>query len=292
MDIEKIKTWPQYLIPQHWLTHFLGNLADKEMGAKTQTAIQWFIDRYQVDMSEAKESDLQFYKTFNQFFTRELKQNARTICDERYLASPVDGEVSQAGRIRQGYLIQAKNHDYTTTALLAGDEKLAAKFDDGNFTTIYLSPKDYHRVHMPIDGKLIGMKHVPGDLFSVNPLTARNIPGLFARNERIICLFETEVGLMAQILVGATIVGSMETVWHGTVKPENHKKISTYLYQNEKSVRLKKGQEMGRFKLGSTVILLFQNNSISFNAKMQPGTAIQYGNQIATIHRNGGEKKH
>jgi len=271
----------------------MGALADKEMGAKTQTAIKWFIDRYQVDMSEAAEPDIQQYKTFNHFFTRALKENVRKCCDERYLASPVDGEVSQAGRIRQKYLIQAKNHDYTTTELLAGDEKLASKFDDGNYTTIYLSPKDYHRVHMPIDGELIGMKHVPGKLFSVNQVTARNVPGLFARNERVICLFKTEVGLMAQILVGATIVGSVETVWHGTVKPQNKNKISTYHYHNEKAVRLTKGQEMGRFKLGSTVILLFQNNAISFNAKMQPGTAIQLGNQIATIHKNrNGNRSH
>ncbi len=284
MNIERLKTIPQYLIPQHGLTKLAGHFADKSMGTNTQRAIRWFVKKYAVDMEEAAKPDLESYETFNEFFTRPLKAGIRPVCEAGFVASPVDGAVSQAGRIRQNFLIQAKNHDYTSLDLFAGDQNLAEKFDDGNFCTIYLAPKDYHRIHMPLDAKLIGMKHVPGKLFSVNPLTAKNVPNLFARNERIICLFETEVGLMAQILVGATIVGSMETVWHGTVKANKNNKVTTFHYQGNDAFNLKKGAEMGRFKLGSTVILLFQKNAISFNAKMQPETPLKYGQIIATIH--------
>ncbi|HFB65780.1 MAG TPA: phosphatidylserine decarboxylase [Aeromonadales bacterium] len=284
LNIERLKTLPQYLLPQHSITRLIGHYADEAMGPKTTKAIKWFVDRYKVNMNEAANPDIASYKTFNEFFTRPLKEGIRPICGEGFLASPVDGAVSQAGRIRQHFLIQAKNHDYTNVDLLAGDKTLASKFDDGNFATIYLAPKDYHRIHMPIDGKLVGMKHVPGKLFSVNPITARNVPNLFARNERVICLFETEVGLMAQILVGATIVGSMETVWHGTVKGDKGHKVSTFRYQGNDAITLKKGDEMGRFKLGSTVILLFEKNAISLNAKMQPDTDLKYGQMIATIH--------
>ncbi len=282
MNLERLKILPQYLIPQHGITRLVGHYADKALGSKTTRAIKWFVDRYRVNMGEAANPDINSYKTFNDFFTRALKEGIRPICDEGFLASPVDGEVSQAGRIRQHYLIQAKNYDYTTLDLLAGDKNLAEKFDDGNFATLYLAPRDYHRIHMPIDARLVGMKHVPGRLFSVNPLTARNIPNLFARNERVICLFKTKVGMMAQILVGATIVGSIETTWHGTVKGTHGHKVCNFRYQGE-AISLKKGQEMGRFKLGSTVILLFEKNAISLNAKMQPGTTLKYGEMIATL---------
>ncbi len=276
---------PQYLIPQHAISKLLGRLADKSLGKTTQRIICQFACHYRVNMDEAENSDLKSYKTFNQFFTRALKPGLREICGDGCVASPVDGTVSQAGRIRQNYMIQAKNHDYTTLELLGGDKELAEKFDDGSFATIYLSPKDYHRIHMPVEGKLIGMKHIPGKLFSVNPVTARNVPRLFARNERAVCLFQTELGLMAMIPVGATVVGSIETVWHGTITPPSVKKVTNFHYQGDQAITLKKGDEMGRFKLGSTVILLFQKGCVSFNEKMQAENALKYGEEIAHIRK-------
>ena len=283
MNFESLKIIPQYLFPQHGVSKLLGRLADKPLGKTTEQIISKFATHYKVNMDEAENPDLKSYKTFNQFFTRALKPGVREICDDEHLASPVDGAVSQSGRIRQSYMIQAKNRDYTSIELLGGDRELADKFDDGCFATIYLSPKDYHRIHMPIDGKLIGMKHIPGKLFSVNPVTARNVPRLFARNERAVCLFQTDLGLMAMIAVGATVVGSIETVWHGTVTPPSVKKVTNFHYKDDKAISLKKGEEMGRFKLGSTVILMFQKGSLSFNQKMKPETVLQYGEAIAHI---------
>jgi len=283
LNIEPLKVIPQYLIPQHGISKLLGHFADKALGKTTERIISKFASHYNVNMDEAENPDLKSYKTFNQFFTRALKAGIRDICNDGYVASPVDGTVSQAGRIRQGFMIQAKNHDYTSTDLLGGDKELAEKFDDGCFATIYLSPKDYHRIHMPVAGKLIGMKHIPGKLFSVNPVTARNVPRLFARNERAVCLFQTELGLMAMIAVGATVVGSIETVWHGTVTPPTVKKVTNFHYKDDKAITLKKGDEMGRFKLGSTVILMFQKGALSFNEKMKPEVPLQFGESIGHI---------
>ncbi len=283
MNLERLKIIPQYLIPQHGLSQLLGRLADKELGNVTHTMINKFVKRYQVNMAEAANSDTASFATFNDFFTRKLKSGARSICGDNLIASPADGKVSQIGAIVEDRLIQAKGHNFSTSDLLGGNDELANKFQNGLFTTIYLSPKDYHRVHMPISGKLLSMHHIPGQLFSVNPLTARNVPNLFARNERVVCIFDTDIGLMAEILVGATIVGSVETVWHGTVTPPSRKNVDVTIYPATNSPKLSKGDEMGRFKLGSTVILLFQKDAMTFNEHIKPGQVLKMGEEIGKL---------
>ncbi|MCE0493496.1 archaetidylserine decarboxylase [Vibrio salinus] len=269
--MDKLKIGLQYWLPKHALTRFVGKLAAAKAGKLTTAIIKMFIKQYKVDMHEASNPNPASYSTFNDFFTRELKNNARPITQgEDILVHPADGAVSQFGPIIDGSLIQAKGHTYTALELLGGDEKLACCFNDGGFATIYLSPRDYHRVHMPCDGTLREMIYVPGDLFSVNPLTAKNVPNLFARNERVVCIFDTPFGPMAQILVGATIVGSIEVTWAGTITPPTGNVIHRWHYPREghKAVHLKKGEEMGRFKLGSTVINLFAKEQIRFDDTM------------------------
>lgn len=270
--MDKIKVGLQYWIPQHGLTRLMGKLASAKAGGLTTAVIRWFIKQYNVNMDEALHSDPSHFKTFNEFFVRELKADARPISDgDSLITHPADACVSQFGPIQDGKLIQAKGHHFTAVELLGGDAKLAQEFEDGEFATLYLSPRDYHRVHMPCDGVLRQMIYVPGDLFSVNPLTAENVPNLFARNERVVCIFDTEFGPMAQVLVGATIVGSIELVWSGTVTPPRGNTVYRWDYpaQGNTSVVLKKGQEMGRFKLGSTVINLFAKDKIRFDESMQ-----------------------
>ena len=208
----------QYLLPKRAMTVFGGHVASARAGSLTSLIIRWFIGRYGVDMGEAADPDIRSYGSFNEFFTRALRPGARPIADAD-LVCPIDGAISQFGRIDRDQIFQAKGHAYSTAALVGGDEALAAQFRDGSFATLYLSPRDYHRVHMPCDGRLVRMVHVPGDLFSVNPLTAAGVPGLFARNERVVCVFESDRGPFVLALVGATIVGSMATVWHGVVNP-------------------------------------------------------------------------
>nr|WP_224746071.1 archaetidylserine decarboxylase [Neiella litorisoli] len=278
----------QYCFPQHGLSRLLGRLAAAQAGTITTRTIQWFIKRYQVNMDEAANPDPGGYKTFNDFFTRALKPGARPIDDTaNTLVQPADGAVSQCGAINNGQIFQAKGHEYSATALLGGDAQLAEQFNDGTFATIYLSPTDYHRVHMPVDGVLRRMIYVPGKLFSVNPLTAQNVPGLFARNERVVCIFDTPVGPMAQILVGATIVASMETVWAGTITPPAGKQVFSWQYpaQGPTSVSLNKGDEMGRFKLGSTVIMLFGKDAINFVDSMAAEATTRMGEPMATFGR-------
>lgn len=258
MSGEKLKVLPQYLMPKRLITELAGKLASGEHGSMTTKAIRWFIKRYQVNMAEALNPDPASYKSFNAFFTRPLKDGARPVANST-LVCPVDGAISQCGPIDGEQIFQAKGHSYTATTLLGNDSELAKAFIDGTFATLYLSPKDYHRIHMPCQGKLKSMRYVPGDLYSVNPLTARNVPGLFARNERLICVFEGEQGPFVMVLVGATIVGSMATVWHGLVNPPRAKDVVDYRYDNE-AIVLNKGDEMGRFLLGSTVVLLFPKN--------------------------------
>jgi phosphatidylserine decarboxylase len=282
--MDKFKVGLQYWIPQHALTRLMGKLASAKAGGLTTAVIRWFIKHYQVNMSEALHSDPSYYKTFNEFFVRQLLADARIIAAESTIIThPADACVSQFGPIENGHLIQAKGHTYTALELLGGDEKLAAQFYDGQFATLYLSPKDYHRVHMPCDGILKEMIYVPGDLFSVNPLTAANVPNLFARNERVVCIFDTEFGSMAQVLVGATIVGSIELVWAGTVTPPRGNTIYRWNYptEGEKAIVIKKGQEMGRFKLGSTVINLFAKDKIIFDETMKNGADTQMGQNYA-----------
>jgi len=270
----------QYLLPKQALTALAGKVASAEAGGLTTAVIRWFIGRYGVRMDEAANPDPASYRSFNEFFTRPLKPGARPLAAAD-LICPVDGAISQFGRIERDQLFQAKGHHYSTTALVGGDRQLAAQYDDGHFATIYLAPRDYHRIHMPCDGTLLRMIHVPGDLFSVNPLTALHVPGLFARNERVVCVFEGPHGPFVMVLVGATIVGSMATVWHGVVNPPRVKDVREWSYA-DKPVHLKQGQEMGRFLLGSTVVMLFPKGPLSFNTNWQPERTVRLGEAMAS----------
>jgi len=234
-------------------------------------------------MQEAKNSDWKSYSSFNNFFTRELKEDAREVCsDKKLIASPVDGAISQLGEINNDLIFQAKGHAYSLTQLLGNREDLGETFKDGKFNTIYLSPKDYHRIHMPVDGTLTEMIHVPGELFSVSPTTVENVPALFARNERVICLFDTDAGPMAMILVGAIFVGSIETVWHGEVTPPSAKEIRNWLYEDEEK-SFAKGEEMGRFNMGSTVILLYAENKMNWAKGLEADQIVRLGEAIGSI---------
>jgi len=277
---DRLAVLPQYLIPKQALTALAGRIARARGGRLTTRLIEWFVRRYGVNMSEAANPDVASYASFNDFFTRALKEGARPLASAD-LICPVDGAISQFGAIEQDQIFQAKGHHYASTALVGGDAALAAQFDDGSFATLYLSPKDYHRIHMPCDGHLRRMIYVPGELFSVNPTTARGVPGLFARNERVVCVFESARGPFVLVLVGATIVGSMATVWHGLVNPPRGGQVREWRY-DEQPVRLQQGQEMGRFLLGSTVVLLFPKGLLQFNPAWAPGGAIRLGEAMAS----------
>ena len=272
---DSLAVLPQYLLPKKALTIFAGWVAGAKGGALTTALITWFVKRYNVNMAEAAEPDIAAYASFNDFFTRALKDGARVHAAADYLC-PVDGAISQFGPIAGDQIFQAKGHNYSTTALVGGDAALAAQFQDGSFATLYLSPRDYHRIHMPCDGSLRRMVYVPGDLFSVNPTTARGVPGLFARNERVVCVFDGPQGPFVLTLVGATIVGSMATVWHGQVNPPRSPQICEWQYEANQVV-LKKGAEMGRFLLGSTVVMLFAKGQLAFNPDWAPARAIVMG---------------
>lgn len=282
---DRLAVLPQYLLPKQLLTILAGKLASAQAGGLTTSVIRWFVGRYSVNMAEAADPDIASYKSFNEFFTRPLKAGARPLADAAFLC-PVDGAISQFGAIERDQIFQAKGHSYSTTALLGGDRQLAAQFENGAFATLYLSPRDYHRIHMPCDGKLTRMIYVPGELFSVNPTTARGVPGLFARNERVVCVFESPFGPFVLTLVGATIVGSMATVWHGQINPPRPGSIREWRYDDNAApqgdfqhdaVDLKKGLEMGRFLLGSTVVMLFPKDTLAFNPAWTPGAAIRMG---------------
>ena len=279
----RLAVLPQYLFPKQALTAFAGWVAGHQRGWVTTEIIRRFVRKYSVNMAEALDSNIASYASFNDFFTRALKPGARPMAAAD-LICPVDGAISQFGPISGDQIFQAKGHRYSTTALVGGDATLAAQFEDGSFATLYLSPKDYHRIHMPADGRLVQMIYVPGDLFSVNPTTARGVPGLFARNERVVCVFESARGPLRQnfvmVLVGATIVGSMATVWHGVVNPPRLPDVKTWNYADQK-VTLKQGDEMGRFLLGSTVVMLFPKASLAFNPVWEPTRAIRLGESMA-----------
>jgi phosphatidylserine decarboxylase len=270
----------QYVLPKQALTQGAGLLANLRGGVATTRFIRWFVARYGVNMSEAANPDIASYPSFNAFFSRPLKPGARPLA-QADLISPVDGAISQYGPIRKDQIFQAKGHDYSTTTLVGGDAQLAARFEDGHFATLYLSPKDYHRIHMPCDGRLTRMIYVPGDLFSVNPATARGVPGLFARNERVVCVFETAHGPFVLTLVGATIVGSMATVWHGLVNPPRSKQVREWRYEDQ-AITLKQGDEMGRFLLGSTVVMLWPKGPLNFNPAWAPAKGIRMGEAMAS----------
>ena len=265
----------QYILPKRALTAFGRTIAGAKVGTLTARLIGWFVRRYGVNLDEADNPDISSYCTFNDFFTRALRADARPLARADYVC-PVDGAISQFGAIERDQIFQAKGHYYSTRALVGGDPMLAAQFQDWSFANLYLSPKDYHRIHMPCDGRLTRMIYVPGALFSVNPATARTIPDLFARNERVVCVFATANGPMALILVGATIVGSMSTVWHGIVNPPRLARVREWTY-DDREILLGKGEEMGRFLLGSTVVLLFPKGTIAFNNEWSPASGVRMG---------------
>ena len=281
---DRLAVLPQYLLPKQALTTLAGKFASARLGGLTTSVIRWFVGRYNVNMAEAANPDIASYTSFNDFFTRALKPGARPLAPAD-LICPVDGAISQFGPIAKDQVFQAKGHTYSTTALVGGDAAAAARFDNGHFATLYLSPRDYHRIHMPCAGELTRMVHVPGDLFSVNPTTARGVPGLFARNERVVCFFESAQGPFVLVLVGATIVGSMATVWHGQVNPPRTGVLRQWDYAPG-HVSLQKGDEMGRFLLGSTVVMLFPQGPLQFNPQWSPTRPIQLGEAMA--QRSGG----
>ncbi|NRA60347.1 MAG: phosphatidylserine decarboxylase [Psychrobium sp.] len=282
--LDKCKIVFQYYLPKHALSRFTGRLAAGEHGKMTTHVINWFIKKYNVDMSEAERENAEQYSSFNDFFTRALKPGVREICQSDFII-PVDGCVSQLGPMKAGRIIQAKGHDYSAFTLLGGCKERAKPFANGQFATIYLAPKDYHRIHMPMDATLREMVFIPGDLFSVNPLTAQNVPGLFARNERVAAIFDTANGPFAMVLVGATIVASIETTWHGNVTPPSSQLDSwDYPTSGDEVITFKKGDEMGRFKLGSTVVMLFGNDMLGqFEPYLEPGVVTRLGQPMASL---------
>jgi phosphatidylserine decarboxylase len=280
--LNRFKVNAQYFLPKKAISRVTGKLASAKLGKTTQFLIEQFIKQYNVDMSEAEIQDITKFETFNDFFTRALKKGARPVA-KAGIVSPADGMISELGEIYKDAVLQAKGHYYSLEALLGGDEKDAKCFQSGNFVTIYLSPSDYHRVHMPLDGKLKKMVFVPGDLFSVNPLTAKNVDNLFARNERVVCFFENdEIGEFAVVLVGATIVASIETVFAGVVAPSAGKEKTIYDYSKDNIV-IKKGAELGRFLLGSTVVCVFPKGKVKFDKAIKPELKVKVNQALANM---------
>ncbi len=284
---ERTQVLLQYLLPKQRLTALAGKVAGAKGGAATTALIRWFVGKYGVDMNEAAEPDIAAYDTFNAFFTRPLRPGARPLAAADFVC-PVDGAISQFGTIEDTRIFQAKGHRFTITELVGGDAGLAEQFRHGQFANLYLSPRDYHRLHMPCDGTLTRMIYVPGALFSVNPVTARGVPNLFARNERVVCVFDSAThGPFVMVLVGATIVGSMATVWHGVVNPRRTGRIAEWQYQPGEVV-LKQGEEMGRFLLGSTIVMLFGKDTMAFNPGWAPERAVRLGERMGDAIRSAG----
>lgn len=282
---QRLKIAFQYIMPQLYLTLLAGWFAKQKWGAVTHFAIKLFVKKYNVDMSLAQKEQFNEYASFNEFFIRPLKDEARPIDQNpNALCLPADGRISECGHIEEDLLLQAKGHFFRLEDLLAEDKSLVETFKNGDFVTTYLSPRDYHRVHMPCDATLRKMIYVPGDLFSVNPFLAQHIPNLFARNERLICVFDTEFGTMAQILVGATITASIGTTWAGIINPPRHNEVKTWTYEGESAVKFTKGQEMGWFQLGSTVINLFQANQVRLAEHLSVNEPVRMGEILAYKH--------
>lgn len=276
---DHLKVQMQHLLPKQMVTELAGRGARAEWGGMTTRLIRWFVNRYGVDMREAANPDISSYASFNDFFTRPLRDGARPLAAADFVC-PVDGAISQFGAIAEDQIFQAKGHHFSTTALVGGDAALAAPFQNGSFANLYLSPRDYHRLHMPCDGRLERMIYVPGTLFSVNPVTARGIPNLFARNERVVCVFDSAAhGRFVMVLVGATIVGSMATVWHGVVNAKRDGRLCAWRYDDQDIV-LQQGAEMGRFLLGSTIVMLFQPDTIRFNGDWAPERPVRLGEEM------------
>lgn len=280
MSFDDFKTMlPQHLLPKRALTELAGSAARAQAGGWTTAAIKRFIARYGVNMAEAANPDPASYASFNEFFTRPLKDGARPLARADWIC-PVDGAISAFGPVIKDQVFQAKGHGYSTRALVGGDAAMAATYENGHFATLYLSPKDYHRIHMPVAGRLTRMVWVPGSLYSVNPATARALPGLFAKNERVVCEFDTAHGPFVLVLVGATIVGSMATVWHGVVNPPRHPTVKEWRYEGQ-TIELAQGAEMGRFLLGSTVVMLWPKGPMQFNPDWAPARPIRLGEVMA-----------
>ena len=273
---------PQYLLPHHAISRLVLWVTRCRIGWLKNALMKWFIGHFKVNMTEAEQGDYRRFDCFNAFFTRALRAGERPLAPAD-IVCPVDGAVSQLGAIYSDTIFQAKGHDYSATALLGGDSGLASQFANGRFATLYLSPRDYHRIHMPVAGTLKQMVYVPGRLFSVNPRTVRCIPGLFARNERVVALFDTELGAMAMVLVGAINVACIETVWHGVVTPPHRNPVQRWVYSEQAPIHLQQGEEMGRFNMGSTVICLFANDKLVFDTAVDAGAAIQMGQKLATV---------
>lgn len=276
----------QYIVPHHLFSRFVGLVAESRWAPIKNTFIRHFAKQFQVNMAEAKIEDLSAFENFNDFFTRELKDNARPITtEENAIAQPADGAISQLGPIKDGSIFQAKGQSFSLVDLLGGDSQRALPFMNGDFSTIYLSPKDYHRLHMPLKGTLREMIYVPGKLFSVNPTTAQNVPSLFSRNERVVAIFDTEAGPMAMVLVGAMIVASIETVWAGLVTPPKRElKTVDYSEASRQPIVLEKGQEMGRFKLGSTVVLCFGPDVMKWAEEYKEGSPTRMGETLGYVN--------
>ena len=288
--LDQLKSWPLLVLPHQLLSHLVRHATRWRSVWWKNPLIKQYIRHFDVDMSEALAANAEDFADFNSFFTRALKPGARSFPqDIHVITSPVDGRISQLGDITAGQLIQAKGHSYSVNSLLGGDTEQAASFDNGKFATLYLSPRDYHRIHMPCQGKLLETTYVPGRLFSVAPHTTRVIPGLFARNERLISLFETEAGPMALIMVGAIFVSCMETVWSGLINPTMGMRQKRERHDQEDTpvIDLARGDEMGRFNMGSTVILLFGPNRITWDNSLRAGTAVQLGQQLAQLSEQG-----
>jgi phosphatidylserine decarboxylase len=277
---EALTTLPQYILPHHALSKMMSKLTHCENKAWKNLFIKQIIRHYGVNMNEALEQDINAFKSFNHFFTRELNPDVRPLATERNaIVSPADGVVSQAGNITEGKIFQAKGKSYTATDLLGGSLERAEPFNNGLFTTIYLSPKDYHRLHMPLTGRLREMVHIPGRLFSVNTATTNSVPGLFARNERVAAIFDTDAGPMALVLVGAIFVSSIETVWHGVVTPPSISTVQSWQYQDN-APTLKIGEEMGRFNMGSTIIVLFGKDKAQWDSELTAEKTVKLGERI------------
>lgn len=268
----------QHGMPKQALTRFAEFVANSR-APWTRGIIPWFIRKYGVDMSEAARPDPAEYACFNDFFTRALREGARPLADSPFV-SPVDGTVIDCVKLDGDTLLQVKGHPYSARALVGGDAALVDRFDGGEAISIYLSPKDYHRIHMPCDGRLLRMVHVPGSLYSVNPATVAGVPGLFARNERVVCLFDSDFGPFVLTLVGAMVVGSMQTVWHGLINPPRSGTLREWRYDDQ-DIRLARGEEMGRFLLGSTVVMLFPKGVLRARADWLPGRTVRMGEAMA-----------
>jgi len=274
----------QHLAPHQALSRIIGSIAQCRWKFVKNTFISWFVKRYDVNMNEAACSDALKFEHFNAFFTRELKADARVIAgDENTIACPADGAISQLGAITNDRVLQAKGRYFSLRSLLGGSASDAEPFQEGTFATVYLSPKDYHRVHMPLAGTLSRMIHVPGKLFSVNQLTSENVDSLFARNERVVCFFDTDFGPMAVVLVGAMIVASIDTVWAGQIAPSRKGIRRVDYHDHVPSVQIPRGAEMGRFKLGSTAIIVFGPGMAKLQDGLLSGQPVQMGQALGEV---------